>query len=69
MLLRVLAPVLSKMGSLGGTLGMALESRKTMKRIQTGDTHAELTWQELMEESMDYGETNATQHTATSFLT
>ena len=43
-LLRVLGPVLSKMGSLGGTLGMALESRKTMKRIQTGDTHAELTW-------------------------
>ena len=53
-LLRVLTSVLSKMGSLGGTLGMALESRKTMKRIQTGDTHAELTWQELMEESMDY---------------
>ena len=67
--LRLVMPVLTKVGLMGGTLGTALESRKTMKRIQMHDSNAELTWREIMEESLDYGEENATPYQATSYLT
>ena len=67
-ILRLVMPVLTKVGLMGGTLGTSLESRKTMKRIEMQDSNAELTWREIMEGSIDYGEENAS-HQATSYLT
>ena len=61
--IHLITPVLSKVGALGGTLGTALESRKTMKRITTGEHLVELTWSKMMDESVTYGEENATPHT------
>ena len=68
-ILRLVMPVLTKVGLMGGTLGTSLESRKTMKRIEMQDSNAELTWREIMEGSLDYGEENATPYQATSYLT
>ena len=68
-LYRLLQPVLSKVGSLGGTLGMALESKKTLKRVTSQNAQAELTWREIIEASMDYGAENTFIPSPSSFLT
>ena len=66
-LLRMLKPVLSTLGSLGGTLGMALESRKTLKRMAAQNVQAELTWREIMEASLHYGAENEFPTSPSSF--
>ena len=68
-LYQLLQPVLSKLGSLRGTLGMALESKKTLKRVTSQNAQAELTWREIIEASMDYGAENTFIPSPSSFLT
>ena len=48
---------------------MALESRKTLKRMTTQDVQADLTWKEIMESSLDYAAENDFPTSPSSFLT
>jgi hypothetical protein len=48
---------------------MALESKKTLKRVTSQNAQAELTWREIMDASMDYGAENIFTPSPSSFLT
>ena len=65
-MVRIYAPIASKPGSKGGTLSQALSSRSILKQMQEKDD--QLTWKEIMDTCIRFGEENAGQHTVTSML-
>ena len=65
-MVRIYAPISSKPGSKGGTLSQALSSRSILKQMQEKDD--QLTWKEIMDTCIRFGEENAGQHTVTSML-
>ena len=65
-LIRLYAPIASKPGSKGGTLSQALSSRSTLKQMQ--ENTDQLTWREMMDTCIRFGEENSTPQLVTSML-
>ena len=65
-MIRIYSPIASKPGSKGGTLSQALSSRSTLKQIQ--DNNDQLTWREMMDTCIRFGEETSTPQLVTSLL-
>ena len=65
-MIRLYAPIASKPGSKGGTLSQALSSRSTLKQMQ--ENTDQLTWREMMDTCIRFGEENSTPQLVTSML-